>query len=194
MAAAVSGTLPDVIPPHARSATLTSRMARAELRSAVLDGELVAIGEGFVCIDEPVGPHDRAEALAIDLADSRAIVCDGSAAWVWGWGMNPAVLETCVPITARVASPERRRRRSREAVIEQHEVIEIGGVRVTSPLRTIIDLVRHDDDEHVTDLVVAALEARDVTALDVLTELRRRAGISHLRRARARVELAISRC
>lgn len=194
MAVTASGTLPVVTPPPSRSSTLTSRMALAELRSAVLDGEVVAIGEGFMCVDEPVGPRERAASVASDLGDSRAIVCDRSAAWVWGWGPSTAVLDTCVPITARVASPERRRRRTREAVIEPHEVIEFDGVRVTHPLRTVIDLVRHDGDDCVTDLVVAALEAGDVAAADIVDELRRRPGIAHLRRARVRAELAISRC
>ena len=190
----VSGTLPVMTASRTPLSSLPSRMSLPEWQSAVLDGEAVAIGGGFVCIDEPVGAQDRAVSLAIGLRGSRAVVSDRSAAWVWGWGESRSVVDTCVPITARVASPERRRRHAREAVIEPHEIIEIGGVRVTSPLRTVIDLVRHDHDDEVITLVVAALDAGDVAAGDVTSELGRRPGISHLRRARARVELAFSRC
>ena len=171
-----------------------SPLTGAELRSAVLDGEVVSVGSSYVCIDEPIGPRDRGASLAPELSDSRAIVCDRTAAWVWGWCVAPSVIGTCVSIAARVASPTRRRLRTREAVIDESEVVHLDGVRVTTPLRTTVDLVRHDANDDVVDIIVAALASGDVCARDLHDELQRRPGIAHQRRARARLALAVSRC
>lgn len=173
---------------------LTALLATPELRAAVLDGELVGLGSGYVCIDEPETPHDRARSLGPELTDARAILCDRTAAWVWGWCPPPPALATCVSIAARVPSPVRRRLCTREAVIDASEVVVLDSVRVTTRLRTVFDLARHDDDDLVVDLLVSAIGIGDVTPVRAMAELQRRPGIAHLRRARRRLELAISRC
>ncbi len=175
-------------------ARLDERLPLAELHSARLDGELVRIGGGFRFVDEPDAPRDRAQSLIADLGDPRVIVCDRSAAWVWGWGPSPAAVTTCVSISARVASPVRRRLGAREAVIDADEIRQLREVRVTDPLRTVIDLVRHDDRDDVVDTVIEALRSGRVGSTDLHTALRRRPGIAYLRRAHDRVERAISRC
>jgi hypothetical protein len=175
-------------------ARLDARLTLVELRAAVLDGDLIRLGPGFLCLDEPEGPSERAASLAAELGDARAIVCDRSAAWVWGWAHSSAALQTCVSISARVASPVRRRLRTREAVIDDSEVAQLDGVRVTTPLRTAIDLVRHDADDHVIDIVVDSLRRGDLTAEALRAELQRRSGVAHHRRARVRIDQAISRC
>ena len=152
------------------------------------------MGAGFRCIDEPESPRDRAGSLAAIVGDARVIVSDRSAAWVWGWARPSAALHTCVSITARVASPLRRRLRTREAVIDENEVVQLQGVRVTTPLRTAIDLARHDSDERVIDIIVEALQSGGVAAAALRNELGRRSGIAHQRRARERIDRAISRC
>ncbi len=152
------------------------------------------MGASFRCIDEPEAPRDRAGSLASIVGDTRVIVCDRSAAWVWGWAQPASSLHTCVSISSRVASPVRRRLRAREAVIDDDEVVQLLGVRVTTPLRTAIDLVRHDADDRVIDIIVDALHSGDVAATALRDELRRRAGIAHQRRARERIDRAISRC
>jgi len=177
-----------------RAQTPLASCPLVELNAAALDGELVRIGDGFWWIDVPTGRRERALSLGSDLHDGRVIVCDRSAAWVWGWGAAPLTLSTCVSIAARVPSPVRRRLNAREAVISVDEVATIAGTPVTSPVRTVIDLLRHDPTDDVITLVSAALSRGDVDARSVLAELERRPGIAHVRRARWRLEAAISRC
>jgi hypothetical protein len=165
-----------------------------ELNAALLDGELVRVGDGYWWIDVPIGQRERARSLTTELGDARIIVCDRSAAWVWGWGPSPSTITTCVSISARVPSPVRRRLNTREVVISSDEVVVIAATRVTSPVRTLIDLVRHESSDEVIDIAVAALTRGDVDAHATVSELDRRPGIAHLRRARRRLETAISRC
>lgn len=174
---------------------LHERLAPAELQAALLDGELARLGWGYISIDEPEGPRDRARSLGTVLGDVRAIVCDRSAAWVWGWILAPSALSTCVSIDARVASPVRRRLQAREAVLDRDELVWLDDVRVTTPVRTAIDLARHDDDdEHTTAAIEAAVHSGMVTAAELHAALGRRPGIAYMRRAQRRVEQAISRC
>lgn len=173
---------------------LLASCAGTELNAALLDGELVRLGDGYWWIDVPIGVRERALSLSRELHDSRVIVCDQSAAWVWGWRDAPSTLTTCVSIAARVPSPVRRRLHTREAVIADDEVAMIAAIRVTSPLRTVIDLVRHDASDDVIDVVVAALGQGSVDAEAASRELDRRPGIAYARRARNRLETAISRC
>ncbi|MBX9470882.1 hypothetical protein [Microcella sp.] len=174
---------------------LDQRLAPAELQSALLDGELVRLGTSFLGLDEPDSPRERARSLAPVLGDVRAIVCDRSAAWVWGWVPPPAVASTCVSIDARVASPVRRRLRAREAVLDRDEVVWLDDVRVTAPVRTVIDLARHDDDDDdATEAIEAALRSSSVTAAELNAAVHRRPGIAYVRRAQRRIDRAISRC
>lgn len=173
---------------------LLDMCSATELNAAVLDGELTRVGDGYWWIDIPTGRRERAQCVGRELNDCRIIVCDRSAAWVWGWADAPTRLSTCVSLAARVPSPVRRRLNTRESVIADDEVAIIGATRVTNPVRTVIDLVRHDPSDQVIGLVVAALVQGDVDAPTALRELDRRPGIAHLRRARQRLETAISRC
>ncbi len=174
---------------------LDERLAAPELQSALLDGELVRLGASYIGIDEPECPRDRARSMALVLGDGRAIVCDRSAAWVWGWAPAPSAVSTCVSIDARVASPVRRRLHAREAVLDSDELVWLDDVRVTAPVRTVIDLARHDDDDdRATEAIEAALRSSMVTAAGLRVALRRRPGIAYLRRAQRRIDRAISRC
>lgn len=174
---------------------LHERLAPTELQAALLDGELVRLGSGYVGIDEPEGPRDRARSMAPVLGDVRAILCDRSAAWVWGWIPAPSAVSTCVSIDARVASPVRRRLHAREAVLDHDELVWLDGVRVTTPLRTAIDLARHDDDDdRAIESIEAAMRAGMVTAAQLRVAVCRRPGIAYVRRAQRRITRAISRC
>ena len=174
---------------------LHDRLPSAELQSALLDGELVRLGSGYLGIDEPESPRDRARSMTSVLSDARAIVCDRSAAWVWGWIPAPATTSICVSISARVASPVRRRLHAREAVLDHDELVWLDYVQVTTPVRTVIDLARHDDDDdRATEIIEAALRSTTVTAAELRAAVKRRPGIAYLRRAERRIDQAISRC
>ncbi len=132
MCGVVRGTLPRM--PSSHSVYVADhRLSSSELQCAVLDGELVALGEGFLPIDAPETAHARAASLAPLVIDSRVIISDRSAAWVWGWGPMPRTVATCVSIAARIPSPDRRRLRAREVVIGDAEQIALGDVASLVP-------------------------------------------------------------
>lgn len=171
----------------------SAHLSASELRAAALDGELVPVGEGFVPIDAPITAYARAASLAPLLIDERVVVADRSAAWVWGWGAAPRAVMTCVAITARIPSPDRRRLRTREVVIDDDERRMLGTVAVTTPLRTLLDLARHDLDDDVIALLTAGIVAHGITTENLETALTRRRSLSFVRPARARLAAAFAR-
>jgi hypothetical protein len=118
----------------------------AELCAARLDGEVVAVDDCFAPIDVVLSPDARARAAARDWS-SRLIAERRSAAWIWGaLAEPPAPHELCASIAARARPPTPARAVVREVAIDADEYVSIGGVRVTTPLRTVADLARFSDD------------------------------------------------
>ena len=161
----------------------------AELLAAALDGEVFRVGGAFAPIDEIVGPAHRAHAI-LDPAPARYIAEQRSAAWVWGAiEAPPAIHEFCVDIGARVTASPARRQHVREVVIEPQEITTFGGVSVTTPLRTAVDLARFS--EHFGDGEVFAtfelMRLADFTVADCVTELHRRRNLPNKRLAIHRI-------
>ncbi len=113
----------------------------AELRAAVLAGELVAVGRCWASPAEPQVPALRAAAHAWRLPDRRLVAGGRSAAWIWGaTAREPAVPEVVAPPNLRVRVDADVR--LREVRLEDGDVVVLGTVRVTTPLRTALDLLR----------------------------------------------------
>ena len=114
----------------------------AELAAAALDGELYRVGNGFAPIDEIEQPNHRAGSLRAGL-HHRLIAEQRSAAWVWGALIAPpAQHEFCTRMGARVGHASVLSRAVREVVIEPNEVTIVNCLPVTTPLRTVLDLLR----------------------------------------------------
>ncbi len=173
-----------------------STLSATELRAAVLDGELIPLGDGFMPLDLPITVADRARTLAPTLRDLRVIVADRTAAWVWGWCREPGALSTCVSIAARIPSTDRRRLGTREAVIDAEEHRIVAGVHVTTPVRTLIDLARHSAEPSTVEILASGFARSGLTLLEVLAALDRRPRLSFVRPARERLiaAAALSRC
>ena len=131
-------------------------LSAVELRAAELDGELFAVGWGWEHADLPPSAAARAASLRPELPP-RAILADRTAAWVWGWTTRRVGVAICIDIRARISSPHRRSYRAREVVIDGDEVRHLGGVSITSPERTIVDLARHDGANDVVILMAAGI-------------------------------------
>lgn len=113
----------------------------AELRAAVLSGELVAVGACWASPVEPQTPSLRAAAAGWTLRDARLVAGTRTAAWIWGAASRPpAPLEAAISPQARVHVDAGVR--LREVVIDPADVVRLGGLGVTTPLRTVIDLLR----------------------------------------------------
>ena len=166
-------------------------LSEPELRSATLDGELAQLGEGYVPADAPLTPMARAMSLAPLLVEPRILLSHRSAAWVWGWLPAQPGISTSVPIGARISSGRRRRLSTREVVIDEHEVHRWGDLGVTTRVRTLIDLARHDEGDDVTRIIARALRERPALRTEAATYLGSGARASHVRRARERVNAAL---
>jgi hypothetical protein len=124
-------------------------LSQPELSSARIDGVLIEVGEGYMPPDLPEDPAARATSLTPILPPGFAL-CSTSAAWVHGVGDAPPVRHHIQRV-----SPQRRRVHPRHDVVIHEgrigagDVEVIGGVPVTTPLRTLSDLVRTGGDDEI---------------------------------------------
>jgi hypothetical protein len=141
----VSDRLPDVLS--------SGDLPLAELSSLCLDGELFPLGDLWSPLDVAEDRDQRARSLAL-LVPARAIAERLTAAWIHGLAPEPQRHQFCVPITARAYFPPSPRFGVREVVCDSgHSVrlgaspvtragVRAGGLLVTLPLRTALDLAR----------------------------------------------------
>lgn len=125
------------------------RLSAAELSAARLDGHLVELGEGYIPADAIETAGLRAASLRTILGDTLAAT-HVSAAWVFGALHDPPIRHTVQRAVARrLHHVIGRRFLYRDLCIEADDLLMLGGVRVTTPLRTLTDLARVDDDLHM---------------------------------------------
>jgi hypothetical protein len=132
----------------------TGAFPSSELRALVLDGEAYRVDECVAAVDEIPTPILRAQALATILPD-RLIAEQHTAAWIWGAQFEPPLQhEVCADIGARSRPSPSSRLLVREVVILHEDVAVLAGLRVTTPMRTAIDLARFvtdwtEDEAHI---------------------------------------------
>lgn len=117
-------------------------LSDAELRAARLDGDVVEIGEAYMPADAVETRELRAGSLR-DLAGARLALTHESAAWVHGVLDDPPLrhcVQRCVP--ARPHHVLDRRLRYRDLRLPDRDGVRIAGVTVTTPERTLVDLLR----------------------------------------------------
>lgn len=113
-----------------------------ELQAARLDGELFAVDRCFSPIDEIEQREHRAAALAFILVP-KLIAEQRTAAWIHGaLDTPPAIHELCARTEARVRPGSMIGMTLREVVIDDQDLEFVGGLRLTTPLRTAIDIAR----------------------------------------------------
>jgi hypothetical protein len=118
------------------------RLSQAELSSARLDGDLVELGEGFIPADVVESVTLRAASLTAILGDALAATHE-SAAWVLGRLDDPPPRHTVQrAVDRRLHHVVSRRVIYRDVLIASDDLLEVGGVRVSTPARTLVDLAR----------------------------------------------------
>ncbi|ROS62325.1 hypothetical protein EDF38_1435 [Frigoribacterium sp. PhB160] len=151
-------------------------LPEVELRAAALDGEVYAVGGRWSSVADVDDAWARASSLVDDLG-TRTVAARGTAAWVWGTqAAPPRALDAVVRSTARhhLAGP---RVRVGEVLIDDDEIVVLGEVSVTSPERTVLDLVRDDEWGPAGAETVRRLVAeQQVDVRRVLALARRRPG------------------
>ena len=168
--------LPD--PPHPPDRTGSPAPARA--RAAVVrradlgdvawqvllrDGDLVPLRDDTAL---PAGVPETATLRAAALAPrvpARCAVARAAAVWVHLGGPPPDRLHVVAPRRVRVPDPAPGRAAA-VADLPDRDVMTVGGVRVTTPRRTAVDLLSHDPPELALTLVARlAAAGLDLTRL-----------------------------
>jgi hypothetical protein len=177
----------------------TRDLPLAELCAARLDGELVAVDDGWAPLDEPDLPAFRAAVTA--LRAPRPLVIERmSAAWVHGAiAAPPPVAQFCVPLRARIAVIGDHRALVREVRIDDAEIMRFGDVRCTTPVRTAFDLLRDPvlQEHAILDAVGALAASHPGLVADVRDRFEaaprmphKATGLARLRRAGRTADLA----
>lgn len=159
----------------------SSDLSDAELQALRLDGEVYGLAGAYCLIGELETPRHRAHAVLGGRSD-RLIAELGTAAWIWGAAPESPRLEFAVAPEARARLAPGGHVSVREIVYADGDVTQLDGCRVTTPLRTAVDLARFTEpfaSDTVTRLAAIAGFALD----DCLALLQSRSGIPSKRRA-----------
>jgi hypothetical protein len=111
----------------------------AELFALVLDGQLYRVGDAFAAPDTPDTSELRAQAFRA-LRPGRLVADRGTAAWIHGTRSVP-------PVQPQVCIDRRNRGRvppgfdAHQHALDRDDTVELDGVRLTTALRTAMDLV-----------------------------------------------------
>lgn len=116
-----------------------------ELQALRLRGSLREMLPGaYVSAAHPDNPVTRARVAAAvageQLVPGRAL-CKSTAAWVYGCAPMPRELDIVVPRYHRPCAPTPRMvLRLSEGTMDEDQICTVGGISVTSPLRTAMDI------------------------------------------------------
>jgi very-short-patch-repair endonuclease len=174
------------------------QVSDGQLRRAIRDRQVRVVIRGvFVRYDVPDSLELRLEAVAHHLAPGQ-VVCDRTAAWLHGVDMFSQAEKVLVPRVESAVMPGRRASkaaevRGRNRSLLKRDIGELNGLRVTTPLRTALDLAcnLHRKDGLAALDVFARLHGIRVEQLErELPRFRRRRGVIQ---ARALVRLMDSR-
>jgi hypothetical protein len=158
------------------------RLSRAELTAACLDGDLVALGDAYIPADAVETRGLRAGSLAEVLGDSLAAT-HLSAAWIHGALPAPPDRHTVQrAVTRRLHRIPDRRLVYRDLAVDPSDLMRIGGVWVTTPTRTLADVSRVDDRDHLRAARLLA-EGHPGSAADAIEWLEARPKLPYKRAA-----------
>jgi Protein of unknown function (DUF559) len=168
---------------------VTAPCTRARLRQAIDGREVVRpIRGGYVRADVELTELVRAQ-VAAQVLGPTAVICDRTAAWVLGVDcMSYAELDAQPPLESCVLRghepTERAEVVGRTRDLSDEDVVVIGGVRVTSPLRTAADLLCLLPRREALAAADALMRAHGFTVTDVrrlLVRYFRRRGVIQAR-------------
>lgn len=122
-----------------------------ELQAMRIDGLLQRVcGDSYIPVGQPCGPAARAKASVHRLPDvlrSRVAVARYSAAWVYGCASLPPVLHLATDHRKRTtALPPHSRAVMHQVALGPRDLLNLGGIAVTTPLRTALDIAVHGEE------------------------------------------------
>ncbi len=121
-----------------------------ELQSLAADGVLAQFHQhGFTLPDAPASPQVRARTVAnaVPAAVRQRVVAGRmTAAWIYGCAAEPDRLALLVDAKRRISSLRNTRGCTlHEVRLGPFDVVSMGGLMVSSPLRTAVDIALHVD-------------------------------------------------
>jgi hypothetical protein len=179
--------------PRLASVLCGTDLPEAELQAARLDGELYAVSECFSPVDVISDRQNRGRSLSLVLP-RRVIAEQLTAAWVLGAvSFPPHPHQLCADVGARVRSPNSGRATVREVVIDEADLLIFGGLRVTTPLRTVVDLARFSDfDDREYDAVRALMAMGGFGIDECEAAMNRRRNLPGKAKALARIRKSVA--
>jgi hypothetical protein len=157
------------------------RLSQAELSAARLDGDVVELGDAYIPADAVETSALRAGSLAQLLGDALAAT-HLSAAWIHGATHFPPARHTVQrAVPRRLRTEPEHQVVYRDLQVPADDLLLLGGVRVTSPARTLVDLARTPDHEH--EAAARRLAASCPGALQAALDRLERGALPHKRRA-----------
>lgn len=172
------------------------RLSLAELSAARIDGHVFEIGEAYVPADLVETPDVRASSIA-PLVRPGTAASWSSAAWIHGAGdAAPSVHHVKRSVDRRLRAHTSARLVFHDSLLAASEWQSIGGIAVSTPLRTMLDLATnlHRDPRvlrwmHGLAQVFPELPGDSATALQALCRVPgSRAGIAALERLALRTK------
>ena len=98
--------------------------------------------------DTPSARAQVASVVAAEHLGMQSALCRRTAAWVYGCAPMPGELELVVPRYHRPCPPTARMMlRLSEGIVDEDQICTLGGVNVTSPLRTAMDVAFNSELE-----------------------------------------------
>lgn len=165
------------------------RLSQPELSAARLDGHVVEVGDAYVPADLVEGPDVRAGAVAHLVREGTA-ASGPTAAWIHGAGDTAPAVHHVRRCTERRLRPHSNGRLVfHDTRVDASEVVPVGGVPVTTPVRTMVDLATslHRDPRMLTWMAALALACPGVIQ-DAIRFLRGRRRVPGSRVAIAALE------
>jgi hypothetical protein len=163
--------------------------------SALRHGRLVSPTRGVLLPAEHAHDVQQRAAAALHTQRSDAAVSHRSAAALHAWPWIPAewLLDESVDVTVArddTTRSSRRGLRRRIAAVPHAEVVEMSGLRVTSPARTAVDIARTEDQTLAVQLMDWLLTNEPCVMDDLQAVVARMVGLPAVRAARAAIVLA----
>jgi hypothetical protein len=164
-------------------------LSPARLRRAVRRGLVRPVLRGvYLRSDNQLTTTIKAAAAAL-VINPASVACDRTAAWIWGVDVHGfRELDDVPPIETFVLRGRRRAERhgvrGGERDLLPSDVVEVGGVRVTTPVRTAMDLGCHLPRRGALAAMDALMRAHGFTHRDMsrmLVRYHRRRGVIQLR-------------
>lgn len=147
------------------------------------DGDLVHLRDDVALpAAVPPTPALRARSVA-PLVPARCAVARAAAVWVHLGGPPPERVHVVAPRRVRVPEPAPGRSAA-VADLPDRDVLTVGGVRVTTPRRTAVDLLSHEQPDRALALV-ARLAAAGLDLAHVRADVAAAAGRRGVRAAAA---------